>query len=227
MNQLSSFDRSPFESRMRSQIVNSARSLNASGAKFETFKDSYANPQFWTVTNNGGFQQNVGVLPSDAINDIFINGHLYGFECATAMVIVLYKATLDTIGKEAFNAHFQNLFLHDWNYDSDLRLTTVNDLDKAQPGDVLYFKNPDHAPERPEWQGENVILLANDLFYGHGLGIASGKTIIDGLNSARRPGSTTSSYLTDQVTYPDFEYLSTLQPSTARIGTITYRYLLG
>lgn len=216
-----------FELNMRSRIVSQAYALDASGISFATFENSFGNPQYWTRTDNGGLRQNTGVSSSNAIRDIFANGRLYGFECATAMVVVLYKATLDSIGDNAFNANFQNLLLYDWNYDNDLRLVTVFNINEAYPGDVLYFRNPDHDPARPEWQGENVIKLADDLYYGHGIGIGSGETIIDGLNRARRPGSTISAYLTDQVEHPDFAHIRSLaQPFEARIGTRLYRIAL-
>ena len=111
-----------FERNMREQIISSARALNASGADFAVFDDSRCNPQFWLRTDNGGFQLRSGIQPSKAILDIYTNGQMYAFECATAMVIVLYRATLLSIGEDAFNRHFNDLFLWDWNYDSNLRL---------------------------------------------------------------------------------------------------------
>nr|WP_325049992.1 hypothetical protein [Cohnella faecalis] len=69
------------------------------------------------------------------------------------MVIILYKATLDSIGKDTFNAYFKDLFLYDWNYDNNLKLITVENKNEAYPGDVLYFENPDFDPKTPEWRG--------------------------------------------------------------------------
>ncbi|TVX95950.1 protein-glutamine gamma-glutamyltransferase [Cohnella terricola] len=214
-----------FELRMRSRIVDAARSMNASGVSFATFDDDRANERYWSRTENGGFRQNPGVLASDAINDIFANGSLYSFECATAMVIILYKAVMESIGYDTFNAHFKNLLLYDWQYDSNLRLITVNDKNEAYPGDVLYFKNPDHDPDKPEWQGENAIMLGVDQYFGHGIGIRSQEEIIAALNKIRIPGSMTSAYLTDEVEHPDFEHLRKLErPITARIGMRSYLY---
>ncbi|KAA8786977.1 protein-glutamine gamma-glutamyltransferase, partial [Paenibacillus amylolyticus] len=142
------------------------------------------------------------------IRDIWRNGRLYAFECATATVIVLYGGVLGSIREDAFNSLFRNLLLFDWHYDSDLRLTEKNGKELALPGDVLYFKNPDVSPETPEWQGENTIMLRENLYYGHGIGIASGQEIIRTLNHFRFPGSMTSAYLMDMVIYPDFLYLS-------------------
>ncbi len=219
-----------FELKMRTRIVESAKALDASHASFTTFKNSRCNEKFWSRTENGGFQLKSGVLPSDAVSDIFHNGRLYGFECATAIVIVLYKAILDSIHKEPFNVFFKDLLLWDWNYDSDLRLISTDNKDEAYPGDVLYFKNPDYAPETPQWQGENAVMLADDLYYGHGIGIKSSEKMISSLNSKRKPGSTTSAYLFNQVVHPDFEYIRKLsagrtpseRPIVAQIGRYTY-----
>lgn len=207
-----------FERRMRDSIVESAEALNASGVDFATFDDSRGNPQFWTLTEIGGLQLNPGVKPSDGIKDIFQNGHLYAFECATAMVIVLYRATMETIGEEAFNTYFTDLFLWDWNYDENLRLITNYNKEQIQRGDIVYFKNPDHAPNKPEWQGENAVKLGDDLFYGHGIGITTGEIIIASLNQERVPGSTTSAYFMDQSLHPDFNYLQRLSTGSVLSG---------
>lgn len=199
-----------FERKMRDGIVESAEALNASGVDFATFDESRCNPQFWTLTNNGGLQLRPSVSSTIGIRDIFQNGHLYAFECATAMVIVLYKATIGAIGEQAFNRYFRDLYLWDWNYDDNLRLITTYHKDEMLRGDVVYFKNPDHAPDKPEWQGENAIKLDNGLYYGHGIGITTAEVIIDSLNQERVPGSTTSAYFTDEAIHPDFEYLQQL-----------------
>jgi len=216
-----------FELKMRSRIVAAAYAMNASGADFQTFETTRGNGRYWTRTEAGGLRLNEGATPSDAIKDIFVNGRLYGFECATAMVVILYKAALDAMGEDAFNAYFRNLLLYDWQYDNDLNLISSSDLSEAYPGDVLYFRNPDHDPDKPEWQGENVIKLADDLYFGHGIGIGSGQDMIRALNRTRRPGSTVSAFLDDQVDHPDFEHLLALaSPRTARIGASVYRFIL-
>lgn len=199
-----------FERKMRDGIVESAEALNASGVDFATFDDSRCNPQFWIRTNNGGLQLRASVSSTIGIRDIFENGHLYAFECATAMVVVLYKATIGAIGEQSFNRYFRDLYLWDWNYDDNLRLITTYHKSEMLRGDVVYFKNPDHAPDKPEWQGENAIKLGDDLFYGHGIGITTAEVIIDSLNQERVPGSSTSAYLTNEALHPDFEYLQYL-----------------
>jgi len=220
-----SLDALLFELKLRSNIVKTAYALHDSDAGFATFENSKANPDFWTRLDNGGFKQKPNVQASDAINDIFVNSDLYRFECATAMVIILYKAVLDTIGERAFNTYFNQLLLYDWNVDQDLKIITVRDKNEAYPGDVLYFKNPDHDPKTPEWQGENAIMLGNDHYFGHGIGIRTAEQMIADLNKRRKPGSTTSAYLLDQVEHPDFEQVRSMQGKVnARIGTRIYSF---
>lgn len=199
-----------FELKMRLHIVEAAKALYASGVSFATFAKSRCNEEYWIRADNGGFQLRSGVLPSVGINDIFENGHLYAFECAGAIIIMLYKAVLDTVGDAVFNTYFQDLFLRDWQYDRDLSLITTFNKNEAYPGDVLYFKNPEHDPDTPEWQGENVIMLDKDLYFGHGIGIESGEDIIAALNRMRKDGSMISAYLQDLVVFPDFEHLRLL-----------------
>lgn len=204
-----------FEIKMRGEIIAAARSMNAGGTDFSTFKNSRCNPRYWNRTAGGGFELKAGVSPSAAINDIFVNGQLYAFECAMAMVMILYRATISMIGENAFDRYFTDLYLWDWNYDSNLKMITTFNPSELQPGDVVYFKNPDHDPDKPEWQGENAIMLSNDRFYGHGLGIKSASEMITSLNRERVPGSRTSAYLADEGLHPDFAYIATL---TTRSG---------
>lgn len=199
-----------FELRMREAIIAAAKSLNSSGATFATFSRSRGNRQYWTRLSNGGLQLKEGIAPSVAIRDIFRQGWLYAFECATAMVVILYKATLDMIGDQAFNRYFGGLVLYDWQYDSDLRLVVAAE---AVPGDVVYFENPDYDPNTPEWQGENAIVLENNLYFGHGIGIASAERIISTLNSHRKPNSNRSAFLSNLIVHPDFAYIQMLGSS--------------
>lgn len=216
-----------FELRMRTEIVFAARALASSNATFATFENARCNERLWILEEDGGFRLRPGVSPSDGIRDIYQNGYLYAFECATAMLIILYMAALNAIGEQVFNVYFSGLYLRDWNYDYDLRLVSNNQV-AAYPGDVLYFKNPEHNPRTPEWQGENAVLLDDQLYFGHGLGIRTADSIIASLNRKRIPGSQVSAYLTDQVVHPDFEYVRRLslrdpQAVIARIGSHTWR----
>ncbi|MHA6482260.1 protein-glutamine gamma-glutamyltransferase [Paenibacillus sp. strain BS8-2] len=199
-----------FELKMRTHIVEAAKAMYASGVSFATFSNSRCNEQYWMRTPEGGFLLKPNVPPSVALNDIFTNGQLYGFECAVAIIIIMYKGVLDAIGDAAFNRHFRNLYLFSWESDRDLRLNATYNLNETYHGDAMYFKNPDYDRSTPEWQGENVIKLDDNLYFGHGIGIGSGEEIIEKLNRARMPGSMTSAYLDNLIITPDFEYVRRL-----------------
>ncbi|RAU91410.1 protein-glutamine gamma-glutamyltransferase [Paenibacillus sp. YN15] len=196
-----------FELRTRVLLTEAAHALQTSGAQFAVFQDSRCNPRYWRRDEKGGFRLLENVTPAAGIRNIFQEGFLYAFECATAIVIVLYKGMLDSLGDGLFNLWFGGLLLYDWHYDEDLRLVDSKKPEDAVPGDVQYFKNPDFSPDHPEWQGENVLLLLDGRYYGHGIGIRSGGEIIQALNRKRRPFSQASAYLMDLVVHPDYQKL--------------------
>ncbi|WP_438447335.1 protein-glutamine gamma-glutamyltransferase [Gorillibacterium sp. sgz5001074] len=196
-----------FELQTRVRLTEAAKALNESGVQFAVYRDSRCNEKLWRRTEQGGFLLLPGTEPAQGIRNIFEEGSLYAFECATAMVIVLYKGMLDVLGDALFNLWFGGILLYDWHYDKDLRLVDSKRPEEALPGDVQYFKNPDVAEDFPEWQGENVLRLEPDLFYGHGLGIKPAERIIESLNRKRKPGSQVSAYLTDVVVHPDYPVL--------------------
>ncbi|KHF35255.1 Protein-glutamine gamma-glutamyltransferase [Paenibacillus sp. P1XP2] len=118
-----------FELKLRTAIVEAAKALRRSGVQFEDFEHSHCNERFWHLNNRGGFELRSDVTPAEGIRDIFANGPLYGFECATAIVIVLYKGLLDCIREKDFNRMFADLLLYDWHYDA----TCVSSKSKALP----------------------------------------------------------------------------------------------
>lgn len=197
-----------FELKLRKGIVDASKDLNHSGLAFKTFRKSKCNPEFWQRTNEGGFQLQSGVKPSDAIRDIYDNGSQYGTECSTAMVIVYFKALLDVLPEELFNKLFSDIYLMNWQHlDPDLGIVTVNKPKDYLPGDGRYFDNPDVDPLTPEWQGENAFDLGGGQFYGHGIGVTSADRIIEGLNSARIEGSDKTAYLMETAERPNFRSL--------------------
>lgn len=198
-----------FELEFRKSIINAAKELARSNFSFTVFRKSRSNPEFWHRTEEGGFMLQPDVTPYDAINDIYENSSMYGNECATAMVIVYYKALADILPKELFNQLFPEIYLMNWQHlDRDLGITTINNPADSLPGDAKYFKNPDVDPLFPEWQGENVFDLGNGQYYGHGIGITNADTIIRALNSKRVEGSDRSAYLMDKAERPDFKHLA-------------------
>jgi protein-glutamine gamma-glutamyltransferase len=195
-----------FELHLRQATIQASRDLFASKAKFRTFDKAMCNERFWRLTDQGGFRLKYGHRPSDALLDIFQNGTLYGFECATAVVIIFYKAVLDSINVEQFNRIYQGMYLRDWQTDEDLPIYTRRGNDFL-PGDCLYFNNPQFDPNKPQWRGENVIDLGNGLYFGHGIGIKTAEGMIESLNKKRKPYATESAYLLSQVTRLDDHYL--------------------
>ncbi|MBP1931697.1 protein-glutamine gamma-glutamyltransferase [Ammoniphilus resinae] len=196
-----------FELRVRGYIVEAAQALEKSDAGFANFKNARCNPSFWRLTEEGGFRIRNEVAPSLGILDIFQDGERYAFECTTAIVIVLYKAVLDALGSDIFDSLFAGLYLWNGNYDKDLGLNKSYEFDEL-PGDVRYIKNPQVDPDEMEWQGENLVVLGEGSYYGHGIGIGAVQNMIAELNRHRVPNAVESAYLVGEVLRPDFQYLS-------------------
>jgi protein-glutamine gamma-glutamyltransferase len=198
-----------FEIKLRINIISASRELNDSHFAFRVFRQSVCNEDYWTRTDEGGFLQRDDVKPYDAIKDIFINSSKYGNECATAIVIVYYKAILNVFPENLFNEMFPKIQLMNWHYiDDDLRISYFKGQGDYLPGDCRYFKNPEVNPLTPQWQGENAIDLGDGTYYGHGVSVRNAEGIIEALNARRKEGATESAYLVDSATRLDFKYLS-------------------
>ncbi|MCI1966278.1 MAG: protein-glutamine gamma-glutamyltransferase [Oscillospiraceae bacterium] len=198
-----------FELNVRGQTVTAAKDLDRSGMAFAIFRKSRCNPDFWNRTNEGGFRLKKGASPGEAITDIYEHGRKYATECATAMVIVYYRALLVVWGPETFNRIFPKIELMNWHH-LDRLLREIGLMRKFPlylPGDRLYFANPDVDPMTPQWQGENVIDLNGKLYYGHGVGINDADTIIRALNKNRIENADESAYLMDAAGRPDYNKL--------------------
>ncbi len=223
------FQQLKFELKLRKKLVEAALALNDSGARFATFKKSKCNEKLWIRKDNGGFQLRFEVPAAAGIRDIFAHGRDYAFECTTAIMIMCYKAILDSIPEHIFNQLFQDLFLWDGYYDEDLALTRRPQSDNLA-GDIRYFKNPDFDPEHSEWQGENTIDLGDGTFFGHGIGIGSEEFMIRTLNQKRIDGAQTSAYLMDEAMFPNFKTLSQYDQGTVetvRRTAISSCFLIG
>lgn len=205
-----SIEQLKFELDLRKYIINASIGLANSALNFAIFRKTKCNEKYWTRANDGGLVLKNNVSSSEAINDIYKNGGLYATECATAMVIVYYKALADLYGKVLFDKTFTSIKLMNWHY-LDRRLKEVGNINKYSdylPGDRRYFTNPDVDPATPEWQGENVIDLGNGKYYGHGVGIQNSERIIEELNKNRRENTTTTSHLLDNAGRPNFKRLA-------------------
>lgn len=198
-----------FELELRQNIIFAATELYRSSFSFKTFQNSKCNDAFWERTEEGGFLSRGDVKSSDALKDVYINSSLYGTECATAIIIILYRAIVEMFPESLFNEMFPVIYLMDWQYsNNNLGIHVLRQPDDYLPGDCRYFKNPDVDPVTPQWQGENVIDLGFGEYYGHGIGIGNSDRIIEVLNRHRIPDSQTSAFLMDIVTRPGFRTLA-------------------
>ena len=201
-------DQLVFELRLRDSIVSAARLLARSGMQFRVFRESIANPDYWSRTDEGGFRLKPGVKPSDAILDIYKHGFQYGTECSTAMLIVYYRAMLDAFPEPLFDRVYNSIYLYNWeNIDRDLAVMELDNITDELPGDARYFVNPDVDPLHPEWQGENVFYLGDGKYYGHGIGVTDAEHIVRALNDSRREGATQEAYLQPGAKRQDYKKL--------------------
>lgn len=199
-----------FEIKLRKNIIIEAIRVKESNMKFATFRKSTCNLDFWDRTEAGGFVLKKGITPSAAINDISTNSDKYATECATAMIIIYYQALLNVFGEKLFNDLFSGIHLMNWHFIDNL-LAEAGYIEKRSdylPGDRRYFYNPDVNPEKPEWQGENVIDLGNGMYFGHGIGIGNAQQIISVLNKYRIEQAKDTALLLDTAARLDFKNLS-------------------
>jgi len=202
-----------FEQKLRKEICEAALALSKSGLRFAVFKNTECNEEYWHRTSNGGFQLRGN--PANAMQDIFQNGWRYATECATAMEIVYYKALLEVYGEELFNKTFPSIYLMDWDVRNPLlmKIGSMEQVTELLNGDRAYFANPDHDPDLPQWQGENVIVLGEDRYYGHGIGVGNASHFIGSLNSKRKKDNPRSAYLMSSAARPDFRRLADVMHS--------------
>lgn len=213
-----------FEAEMRAQLVYASIALHRSDLRFAVFRKTICNEEYWDRQRNGGFKLKSGVRSSKAIADILENSNMYGTECATAMVIAYYLALLQMYPEKLFDKVFSDITLMNW-HSIDRKLREIGMMNRKSYniiGDRRYFKNPDVDLSVPHWQGENVIDLGNDRYYGHGIGIRSAEKIIKHLNDNRKDGSTVSAYLMDTAGNPDYKELySVLENYLQRVSVFS------
>lgn len=138
-----------------------------------------------------------GVSATQALDALFANPESYAMECATAISVIHYagirEAYREDTGSDAlFNARFADMRIGQLTMgaENDLRVARVNVYDAIQIGDHGYFQTPDVDPAARlgGWNGENVIYLGGDKYFGHPFGISDSRTIIQHLESVRIPG---------------------------------------
>ncbi|MFT7625667.1 MAG: hypothetical protein ACI9WU_004858 [Myxococcota bacterium] len=143
----------------------------------------------------GTFRLQPGVTASVALNAFFAAPEGYGMECATAISVIHYAAVryaffAATGSDDLFDQRFTDMTI------GRLYQGTENDIRMARKevgtsnmglGDHAYFHNPSVHPDAVAggWNGENVIILGDDLYFGHPFGVTSSAEIIEKLNSVQ------------------------------------------
>ena len=136
-----STDQFNFELSMRKQITRAAYDLYKGRLRFQTFRDSECNEDFWVRLDDGGFGLKSGIKPSEGIYDIYRHTRRYATECATAIVIIYYKAILDIYTADIFDRVFPYIVLMNWTHlDNPSDVMTYVDPPDFLPGDCRYFK---------------------------------------------------------------------------------------
>lgn len=198
-----------FELKLRAEITVASRKLYDSNFSFAVFRDVSVNEEFWNITKNGGMELKQSISSFDAMQDILKNSTKYATECATAMVVVYYLALCEVYGKEIFDKSFEKITLMNWHKLNYLisEVGQMNIYPDQLIGDRLYFLNPSVSPKSPQWQGENVIDLTGNTYYGHGIGIHKAEFFVDTLNRKRSADATESAYLMQESGRPNFSKL--------------------
>jgi protein-glutamine gamma-glutamyltransferase len=197
------------EVRVGAAMVAACEAMGRARHDFELINDHRANPDFFT-TSAGTFTLKPAKSAAAAVDDIFKSPSKYGFECATALVIVYYKAMLELLGPKDFDRICSDLRIGPWDQEDHLARSLVRDGSSTSEataarratlrvGEYGYFRNWDVSPKGREegWQGENVIYLGGDRFYGHPFGVSTEKHIVDELGTFRNPGSTRAASFLD------------------------------
>lgn len=175
-----------FELILRRHICEAATNQFASGLQFNapyTVANCSSTNVFWE-TNGVGISIKAGANTADAIENIFSSGATFGADCYSALVIVWYKAVLDTFeecspanGRSKFASSFSSITISSTNstYPPNLGNQTYSSY---RFGDWRYIDNPDFALSTPQFKGFNVIQMTDgvqdwDEFYEHPYGVQS------------------------------------------------------
>ncbi len=133
------------EDRMRKNVVSATKSFSA----------SFGLP----VTPSQG-------TGSAQVNQFFSGSTDVQSDCTGAGYLVQAKGLLDTISASDFDALR-------YRYNTFPRVGRDSTLSQLKLGDWTYFKNYDDYPAGHAWQGENVIKVGNDQYWGFPKGTLS------------------------------------------------------
>lgn len=157
---------------------------------------------FWEHLGDYHFRSRDGARASEAVRAMFptVPGQARTrLECHTMMMAILYRAILETIGDEAFDAAFADGLVIK---SGDIEASGLSDLlvhlpeaktDDLIAGDWVYFQNhADYLFKHPAgaWQGENAIYIGRrphddaPLFSGFGAADLTEGQMVDELVEA-------------------------------------------
>ena len=184
------------EKQIRNNIVAATKSLNANFGKVQYFDLNWQ---------------------GDELDRFFHEGR-GPLECHHAVLVVVAKGVMDTVGKSVFNDLFtlRSFKKPDGQY---LMQVKASDIKSMQLGDWGYIKNdPRYDSRLGSLQGENIIKLGDDQFWGHGIPVPSTEEEVKEI-------LTRGSYM-QGIKEPIivFDQTTTYFPHVAKIGQAVFDY---
>lgn len=176
---------------VRSSIVASAKRLDSADNGFASnlFKQTFNDAHFDRFADNGVFDVDDEVAPSDAMLSLFGNEEGNRFDCATGSKrIIQHRAALELLGPAEFDRVFHDLMISPDRTSTAMHVDFVRTggthfgniapeefLDELVPGDVVYFgkEDPTEREVATGWSGEWATYLGDHMFYGFPVGIKS------------------------------------------------------
>ncbi|MBK6689695.1 MAG: hypothetical protein IPG45_34840 [Deltaproteobacteria bacterium] len=201
--------------RVGAAVVSACLEMHQAQHEFAIAPRQKFSSEFWRrdgqLSRYATFHLKPGAKASSAMNDVFVNPDAYRFECATALVLVYYRAIQKLIGDSDFDRLMGDLKIGPWEYEADLQRFLMASGRGDQPatearaqelkfGEYTYTKN--WAVSWWGWakgcQGQNQIRLDEDLYYAHSYALVGQGDIVARENGARVLGAKTSASMTDR-----------------------------
>jgi protein-glutamine gamma-glutamyltransferase len=189
----------------------------------ENFIEAPGASKFWGPDEEGNFGRGLHYKGepykhsfSEAIDELWATTSGLKCDCSAALTLVYLRALRDTLGKEEFDllwSNFQAIYKTIprvsqrggnftpgyFNVSGGPPIGGLADRYYTDhlPGDWSAFENKDVTPNFDwAWGAENVIVMPDDKFYGHGIGIKSREVMLDEL--AKRAGEKRTAKLIKQ-----------------------------
>lgn len=201
--------------RVGAAVVSACLEMHQAHHEFAIAPRQKFSSEFWRrdgqLSHFATFHLKPGAKASAAMNDVFLHPDGYRFECATALVLVYYRAIQKLIGDSDFDRIMGDLKIGPWEFEADLERFLVRSGRGDQPatearsreltfGEYTYTKN--WAVSWWGWakgcQGQNQIRLDEDLYYAHSYELVGQGDIVARENGARVWGAKTSASMTDR-----------------------------